>query len=395
MASVLSSGKPVKKTIVEPKPAAPPTTTSTTEKSTSHLSGGPTKNKAQTTTTPVVPAPTQEIKSTQSFGTTEVIRMQQLILQFKEEASKIPFFNMNAATEGGKLKKSKTKQISDPKFDYGSGSAVDSEKNKPGNFTQDQLSGYRAIGNMIMNSYFKNKDHGQSFIDVDLESPQRNDAGAGATAQSDILAIVNSIGRIGTPAQSGGKGEKVVDGQWGPRTNNSLKLIFNVITSLFLMRKDVFGKDIPTKSLDKIKSMIPAIPPTQNIASLAKEVTNFLGEAIGFVKKFNEELLSNKEFNDLIGQKKGLAQIDSAKNPSYLEDQKQNDYFEANKTAPYTPQKVGIKSKLDNKNIELSYASLNSIDSFKKALVEQGFESWTLPNYLPTALDQILANIEG
>lgn len=340
---------------------------------------------------PVTSVPSSEVKKTvpRSLGSAEVIRMQQKILEFKEAASSIPFFSMNASSEGGKAKKSKSTNIS---FD-GLGSP---SKTQQDTVTTDELTGYRAMGNMIMNSYFKNKEHGHVFIDTELASPQRNDLASGATSQTDIRAIINSISQIGTPSQSGGKGEKAVDGQWGPRTNNALKLIFNVVAALSLIIKD-FGFNIKIgEGLQKLQSLLPTNPPTENIAVLAKEITDkLLVPSISIIKKFNSQLLDNKELSDYISQRKGLAEIKSHKEPSYKKDPKQSEYYEANKLKPFTAQKIGIKSKLDNKNVELSYNSLSSIESLKKSLTEQGFESWTSPKYLPIALDQILKNIEG
>lgn len=280
-----------------------------------------------------------------------VIRMQTNIIAFRRNAQKSDMFSLSPEERGN-------------------------NERKTTNY-QGQLEGYKPVGKFMVDHFMNNKEYGNQYLPVDMGSPQRNTMGVGASKLDSLPAIVDSIGRVGSPGSPGsGTSEFKADGIWGPRTNNALKLICNVVTTMYLFSKSVRFEitTINDGLLSEFKSFIPEVSPYESKESVLEQQTKaniinskFLEPALKFLEEFNANIESKKDIKETISQSKPfLTLTKSTEKLGDSDDLSENEHYEKG-AAGYKPN-YGVKIMLDQKPLELSYTDLSNYENLKKAV---------------------------
>ena len=312
--------------------------------------------------------------------------MQTAIIAYKTEAQKHPVFSMNPEEFGGKTKKSVTPITKDY---YGT---LTPSSQTPLTTSTDNLGGYSHFNKFITDNYLKNKDFGKQFLPVDLSEPGRTSVGAGDL--NNLSSLIDSIGRVGTPGSSGGKGEIFVDGNWGARTNNALKLIYNVSKTILLVAKDL-GIDTKEFPIDSIEEFGKAIP-TENapyksinvveLQKLAIKMKKYIVISTDLLQEFSEKVLSNSKNAQFISQEKGILPLDKA--PVHPEnDRNLSEVFEKNKNSTF-------QAVLGDKTTTFTIDDLSSLDKFKAAISKVD-PAWAGNDYLEQAYNSVRKSALG
>lgn len=167
----------------------------------------------------------------------------------------------------------------------------------------EELGGTNPFGNFLVSQYVNNSDIvGKEFMNIGLGEPLRTQT---ATPNVNLKSIIRTIGVIG---HSGA--ENKPDGVWQTRTNNALKQIYAVGLGLFQFAKDL---DINIKGFDQneLKEFGKLIPKSYtdlpaDKSKLAGQITEYINALTDLYKKFENAVLEQPEYKELIEQNKPL-----------------------------------------------------------------------------------------
>ena len=195
-------------------------------------------------------------------------------------------------------------------------------------------------------------------------------------APQSLRGIIDSMKRVGTPGSSGT--EKSIDGIWQTRTNNALHVIGDLVGAMLTftndMKKPIKGYSV--QQLEQYKKLVPnsyTDLKTENISTIAQELTKHIEEMTVFFKNLIPSIFENKELRKYIDQNSSFK-----KYPVLPDDDK---LFIRN-----------ITVNIGGKSIQISLNDLKNKENFKK-LIETYFSTLP-PDTELNILKSVLSDIE-
>jgi hypothetical protein len=166
---------------------------------------------------------------------------------------------------------------------------------------EKSMRGQEAFGRFMINHYTsKSPIQGKQF-NVDPAHPSNKNT----TSVSNPNAIIDTLNRIGSS-----KNDFIVDGNWGPKTNNALKNVASMAFSAFNLGKDL---GMATQGVDTgaINNLMKLIPPDDNsipndAKQKAPEITKILNSVSSLFDTFKDDVMNNPAYSDLISGEKPL-----------------------------------------------------------------------------------------
>lgn len=288
----------------------------------------------------------------------EVAEMQKAMLKFASVASAT---DVTAMGGGGKQYGEQSRSIGDSTKE-----------------DKEHLGGSDAFGKFVVDTFIpKNISSGRQYLNVDLDSKQRQ---TGSISQVNLRGIIDSIKRIGTPGVPGEK--TAADGIWGQRTNNSLNLIASLTEGMLNLAKsmNVNVQGYNEGDLKNFKSGIPSshteLKTPAEQADKAKQLTPHIEAMTSFFENLTKSLFNNKDLRQYIDQAKPFEQY--KKEISIPEDKKNQPM-------------VGVKLDwVTNKDVSntISLSDLQDVNSFKALVARLG-----LPNDDPKMVTKVLQDL--
>lgn len=264
----------------------------------------------------------------------DVVTMQQAILDFANIASSSDVTSMEGNKEGRQVgEQTRATPIADNKAIQEAGKSGNlpggndgampleeqqklnqpSSKENPGGTGGDKktLRGSDAFGNFIIQNYIPRDGIGKQYTNVDVAGTGKREQAA--IAPSDLRGIIDTIKRIGSPNI---KGERVPDGQWGTRTNNSLHLIGDLIHAMLNFTKDmrVPVQGYTEQDLQDYKSKVPVdyktLKTQADFSNAAKELIPHLRAMTEYFRFLNGKVFNNQQLRKYIDQKQSFTKYE-------------------------------------------------------------------------------------
>ena len=168
--------------------------------------------------------------------------------------------------------------------------------------------------------------------------------------------------------------ELIPDGKWSIRTNNALKVIFNILKIIDLFRSDleIKSQKLTTQEILTFRSQIPNSVPGGS-RQLAKNFSAFITKAIDYIEETNESVFKNSSIKDYISQEKAFTTFKQKQDKKSINTNFSSPvvkrYFDAYKGYYKDQNQAGWEVHLPgNKMGVLTYNDLLTTDAFKAML---------------------------
>lgn len=371
-----------------PKPVAPTATPAASPPATS----AKTKDTSDDPTAPIVANPKKPVEvpgvkkpsipgtvgsghGVASAKNPDVMKMQQAILDFADIASSTDVTSLEGNKEGRQTG-AQTRAIPMVGTDAGGGVPSYPKKEEGDKFENEgflsaqqqgtlneqtkndkkHLGGSDAFGNFITSNYIPKDSYiGKQYLNVDVAGKDKRESAS--MPPSNLRGIIDTIKRVGSPNS---KGEKVTDGIWQNRTNNSLHVIADLIQAMLNFTKDM-NVQVPgytEKDLQTFKANVPAaytdVKSQEEFSKRAQTLIPELRKMTEYFRYLNGKVFNNQQLRKYIDQKQSFTKYDNIQIPD-------------EKRARGIP---GIQFDWiqDPKSNWISLHELSSLDNFKKFL---------------------------
>jgi hypothetical protein len=247
---------------------------------------------------------------------------------------------------------------------------------------QRQALGRMSFADFITQHYTRDSDI--PGVEFDWDPSKTEMANKDPSKPTRTNVVMDTMTRIGNPTLPGQKPEFAIDGDWGPRTNASLRNAYAMAYGLLEMSKD-FNFEPRAYSFGALQELKPLIPHTSRDISTAekisraKTITNHLEHIRQLFHEMEDHILNKTAFKPYIEGTQPYATFSSdavASNPQVI------DYL----NKKYT--NLQATGTVQGKNVSVPI-SVNDLVS------TQAFEAWQQKNLPNTPLTDILNQLKG
>ena len=155
----------------------------------------------------------------------------------------------------------------------------------------------------LLNRYIKPTDTAAAgSLTKDLSANEHSTSNTDLKEAQNLQNLILTTARIGTPNGTGhhDKKEEQPDGDWGPRTNQSLNNIAAIIQGVVGFAKDM-GIDLGQNYVEKFKDLIPVdLKQVQDKSKQAEQLTQFIKYFTDQAAAFKDKIMDNKQFAGLM-----------------------------------------------------------------------------------------------
>lgn len=254
--------------------------------------------------------------------------------------------------------------------------------------------GRDAFSNFMVNRFLRSSKVKGVEYNIDPTQQKMEQKSADTSDLKAMFIVLDSLNRIGKE-----KTESLVDGNWGPRTNNALKNSAAIADSVMRLGKEL-GMDTGSVDVNKIGELGTLIPEDNKDISFeekvkrAPHITQILNSVMSLFSSFRNDVLQDPTYANMIMGRKPLFSVSPEKpaiNPAEAEKVVSPfaNYPGANFTITIPPEYAKLAPQVADAN---KAKSINAIN----LLTPQNFEQWannTELNYLKQSNPETYTNL--